>query len=80
MDQFGNVVATVIAEVLAGVTGIEAEMNGTRVRGLVSTYAQGEGLAVLIGSHGYLEVVLTNDSAADMLGARVGDELLVRRS
>ncbi len=79
VDRFGNVVTTVPAEALAGVTDIEAELNGTRVRGLVSTYAQGEGLAVLIGSHGYLEVALTNGSAADMLGARVGDELLVRR-
>lgn len=80
VDRFGNLVTTVPAEALAGVTDMEVVLNGTRVRGLVSTYAQGEGLTALIGSHGYLEVALANGNAADTLGARVGDELLVRRS
>ncbi len=79
VDRFGNVVTTVPAEALAGVAAMEVELNGMQVRGLVSTYAQGDGLVALIGSHGYLEVALTNGNAADMLGARVGDEVLVWR-
>ena len=79
VDRFGNVVTTVPAEALAGVAGMEVELNGTQVRVLFSTYAQGDGLVALIGSHGYLEVALTNGNAADMIGVKVGDELLVRR-
>jgi S-adenosylmethionine hydrolase len=79
VDWFGNVVTTVPAEALASVTDMELDLNGMRVRGLVSTYAQGDGLVALVGSHGYVELALTNGSAADDLGARVGDELLMRR-
>ena len=74
-----NVVTTVPAEALVSVTDMELDLNGMRVRGLVSTYAQGDGLVALIGSHGYVELALTNGSAVDDLGAMVGDELLMRR-
>ena len=78
IDRFGNVVTSVPEEVLpCNRKGVEVELGGTRVWGLASTYAAGEGLAALIGSHGYLEVALTNGSAAGSLGVSVGDEVKV---
>ena len=51
-----------------------------KTRGKVtSTYATADGLAALIGSHGYLEIALTNGSAAEVLGVSVGDEVTVTR-
>ena len=80
IDRFGNVVTSVPAEALSGSReGVEVEAGGTKVRGLASSYATAEGLAALIGSHGYLEIALTNGSAAQMLGVKVRDEVRVRR-
>ncbi len=80
IDRFGNVVTNVTVDALAGSQGrVEVDVGGTTVRGLVKTYAQGQGLAALIGSHGYLELALTNGSAAESLGVRVGDEVRVRK-
>ena len=80
IDRFGNVVTSVPAEALSGSReGMEVEAAGTKVRGLASSYAATERLAVLIGSHGYLEIALTNGSAAQTLGVAIGDEVRVRR-
>jgi len=80
IDRFGNVVTNVTVDALAGSQGrVEVDVGGTTVRGLVKTYAQGQGLAALIGSHGYLELALTNGSTAESLGVRVGDEVRVRK-
>ena len=80
IDRFGNVVTSMPAEAVpGGHDGVEVEVRGTRVRGLTSTYAADEGLAALIGSHGYLEIALTNGSAAEVLGVSVGDEVTVTR-
>ena len=80
IDWFGNLVTSVPEEALpASHEGLEVELRGTKVRGLASTYAAGGGLAALIGSHGYLEVALTNGDAARSLGVKVGDEVVVRK-
>ena len=81
IDRFGNVVTTVPEAALAGKGEgeVEVEVGGSKIRGLVRTYADANGLAALIGSHGYLEIALTNGSAARALGVKVGDEVKVRR-
>ena len=80
IDRFGNVVTNVSEEVLPrGHQGVEVEVGGSRVRGLASSYAEDEGLVALIGSHDYMEIALTNGSAAQSLGMRVGDEVVVRK-
>ncbi|MDO8750092.1 MAG: SAM-dependent chlorinase/fluorinase [Dehalococcoidia bacterium] len=77
-DRFGNVVTTVPEAALAGREDVVVEVAGTTVPGLVHTYADANGLAALIGSNGYLEIALTNGSAAQVLGVKVGDEVKVR--
>ena len=78
IDRFGNVVTTVTAEALTSAGGVSVEVAGKTIRGLVRTYAEASGLAALIGSHGYLEIAMTNGSAAQSLGVRVGDEVRVK--
>jgi len=80
IDWFGNVVTSVPqADVPADHEGVEVGVGGATARGLVSTYAAGEGLVGLIGSHGYLEIALANGNAARSLGVSVGNEVTVRR-
>ncbi len=79
IDRFGNVVTTLPEAALAGKGEVEVEVGGSKIRGLVRTYADANGLAALIGSHGYLEIALTNGSAAQALGVKVGDEVKVKR-
>jgi S-adenosylmethionine hydrolase len=77
IDRFGNVVTTMPEAAVAGCENLVLEIGGTTVRGLVDSYAEADGLAALIGSHGYLEIVVTNGSAAQVLGVKVGDEVSV---
>lgn len=79
VDRFGNVVTNVPEAALAGCENVALEVGGTTLRGLAHTYAEAKGLAALIGSHGYLEIALTNGSAAQALGVKVGDEVKVKR-
>ena len=80
IDRFGNVVTNVSEQTLPGGNqGVEVEVGGSSVRGLVSSYAEGEGLVALIGSHDYLEIAMTNGSAARSLETKVGDEVVVRK-
>ncbi len=78
IDRFGNVVTSIRAEELASQLDVEVKIGGATVRGLVSAYAKANGLSALIGSHGYLEVALTNGGAARTLGVKVADEVEVR--
>ena len=77
IDRFGNVVTTLPEATVAGCENLVLEIGGTVVRGLVDSYAEADGLTSLIGSHGYLEIVVTNGSAAQVLGVKVGDEVRV---
>ena len=80
IDHFGNIVTSVKAETLSGLKAdIEVQVGGRSIRGLVKAYGQGSGLVALIGSHGYLEVALANGNAAQAIGVRVGDEVLLKR-
>jgi len=81
IDRFGNVV-TNITEALLGHErqALAIEIGGRRVEGLSATYAAREGLSALIGSHGNLEIVVKNGSAAQLLGVKVGDELQIIKS
>ena len=70
VDRFGNMVCNIRAEDVAG--GIaEVEIEGRRIPGLSSSYA-GDGLLAIVGSHGYVEVAVTEGSAAEYLGAGLG--------
>ncbi len=80
IDRFGNLITTIKKDDLPrGKQSVGIEIGHHVIKGLVQTYAEGEGLIALIGSSGYLEIALKNGSASAFLGARVGDEVKARQ-
>ena len=76
VDHFGNLVSNIRSSHLPG-GGVEVEVGGTVVHGLIRTYAETKGLAALVGSHGYLEIAERNGNAAVRLGVGVGGRVRV---
>ena len=81
IDRFGNIVTNIGEEMLAGMdrARIVVRIGGRVVRGVKTTYAdaaRGE-LIALISSAWQLEVAVCEGSAAQTLGARLGDEIAV---
>jgi S-adenosylmethionine hydrolase len=81
VDRFGNCVTSVHRSDLEPLQGLLlVEAGAVRLRGLSRTYAEvarGEPLA-LVGSFGFLEISLREDSAARALGLKTGDPVTVR--
>jgi S-adenosylmethionine hydrolase len=77
IDRFGNVITDVRGEDLPA-DAFTVELTGQLVPGPVRTYAEASGLVALVGSGGYLEVVLVGGSAADALHIEIGDPALLR--
>lgn len=78
IDSFGNLITNITAEQLNGVpTGEELSVvcNEHETRGLFRTYADQPPMTLiaLVGSSGLLELAIVDDSAADMLGVKVGE-------
>ena len=76
VDHFGNLVSNIPSSAVRG-SSVEVEIKGRRVKGLSRTFAGGQGLRALIGSHGHLEIAESNGSAAARLSADVGTRLRV---
>lgn len=82
IDHFGNLITDVRGEDLpAGQVALV--VKGRTIYGISASYASGEevegpSLIALVGSSGYLEVSACNDSAAEVLGARVGAPVQIR--
>ncbi len=80
-DHFGNLIANISAQDLAGVTVRQVQIKGRRIPRLSGAYHDGDGppggLVALIGSHGYLEIALPDGSAAALLGAGAGEVVRV---
>ena len=76
IDRFGNLVSNIKGDEVAG-QGVAIEIQGIAIQGLSRSYAAAQGLLTIVGSHGYLEVALTEGSAAQHLGARVGTSVKV---
>ena len=83
IDRFGNLITSITSKDLAdhlllgeGIIGIQ----GQSIRGIANHYAEGTPgtLLALIGSEGHLEIAVTGGSASKSLGARVGDEVLLK--
>ncbi|MEA5462373.1 SAM hydrolase/SAM-dependent halogenase family protein [Leptothoe sp. PORK10 BA2] len=75
IDHFGNLVTTILGHKLTGQSW-QVCMGGRMVR-YSTTYGHGEpGEALaLIGSHGYVEIAVNGGSAAQVWGAKVGDDV-----
>jgi len=81
IDHFGNIVASIRYTDLEGLGEVRVEVRGATINGLVRTFGErppGD-LVALIGSTGDLCVAVTNGSAAEKLGAKVGDPIEVTR-
>lgn len=81
IDGFGNIVIDVVGASLQGAdrSGTTITLAGRALRGIRQAYADatpGELLA-LIGSSGHLEVAVRNGNAAQLLGIREGDEVVI---
>lgn len=78
IDRFGNLMTDVRAGDLSG-TRVMVEIKGRRIDGLSGTYVAEKGrLLALIGSSGYVEVAVSQGSAAELLQTQVGSAVLVR--
>jgi len=82
IDSFGNLITDITADKLEGVprgeeTGIFCDEHETR--GIFKTYDEQPAMTLiaLIGSSGKLELAIVGDSAAIMLGVRVGTPVSV---
>jgi S-adenosyl-L-methionine hydrolase (adenosine-forming) len=79
IDHFGNLSTNVRQEDLEGAQKLSLRMRGAEVPGLARTFGErpsGE-LVALFGSTGSLIISVVNGSAAERLGAQVGDEVEV---
>jgi S-adenosyl-L-methionine hydrolase (adenosine-forming) len=72
VDGFGNLITNFKSDNLEA-AGFEIKIGGFSISRLSHFYQEKKGLAAIIGSSGYLEISLTNGSAAAFLRARVGD-------
>ena len=76
VDRFGNLVTNVRPSQAPG-GALRVTVAGVDVPGPLRSYAEGDGLRVLVGSHGFLEVAEKNGSAAERLSAGVGARVTV---
>ena len=75
-DRFGNLVTNVRPS-QAPDGALRVTVAGVDVLGTMRSYAEGDGLRVLVGSHGFLEIAEKNGSAAARLSAGVGARVTV---
>jgi len=76
IDRFGNLITNIKSSDLPG-KDVMIEVAGYCIQGVSSYYAQNEGVMAILGSSGYLEISLRDDSACNFLGMVVGDEIKV---
>ena len=79
VDRFGNLTTSVREEQLEG-RPVKGTIEGHSFSGLVRSYGDGDNLFALIGSSGYVEVAVRDESAAARTGARVGSEVVLERT
>ena len=79
IDAFGNLITNLKAEQLAGMFIHEVRVGGAVIRQLANTFGEAEpgALIALIDSSQRLSIGLVNGSAAEKLGAKVGDQVEV---
>ena len=79
VDRFGNLITSIRGEQLEG-KPVKGMIDGHSFSGLVGSYGNGDNLFALIGSSGYVEVAVRDESAAARTGARVGSEVVLERT
>ena len=83
IDHFGNVSTNIrveqLGEKMKTKENILVRLNEIEIHGLVNTFGErpvGE-IVALIGSTGYLGISVVNGNAAEKLGVKPGDEILI---
>ncbi len=76
IDRFGNLITDVPGDAVSEKAVIQ--IGGHMIRGVCRSYAEGEGLLALVGSHNFLEIALKDGSAALALNARRGQEVRIK--
>jgi len=80
IDRFGNCISNILEwRVADRRAAARIEFKGKQITGIRRTYAEAERgeLLALVGSSGYLEIAMRDDSAAADVGAVVGDTLQI---
>ncbi len=82
IDSFGNLISNIPAEKLEGVPrgeSVTIECDEHQTQGIFRTYSDQPEMTLiaLVGSSGKLELAIVGDSAAIMLGIRVGTPITV---
>jgi S-adenosyl-L-methionine hydrolase (adenosine-forming) len=75
IDTFGNLTTDLRAEQLEDRTNVSFKLREREVGGMVDSYGRqqpGE-LVALVDSEAFIEIAIVNGSAAEILGAKVGD-------
>lgn len=80
IDHFGNMSVNVQQSDLTHLGELEFEVRGEVIRGLSRTFGDGQpgDLVALIDSSDQLSICVVNGSAAERLGASIGDQVEVR--
>jgi len=78
IDRFGNIITDIDREDLPS-GKFSIEIAGRQIESLSASYAEADRLLALIGSSGNLEIAVKNSSAAALLGARIGDEVRIKK-
>ena len=78
VDRFGNLVSNIRPGELGTVEYVEVQ--GVRIEGMSRSYRKSTGPLALVGSHGRVEIAVSGGSAADLTGASVGTEVVLRDS
>jgi len=83
IDHFGNLGSNIrvedLGEAMEHKEKIIVRINGSEIKGMVNTFGErpvGE-LIALLGSTGNLSISVVNGNAANQLGVKVGDEIIV---
>ncbi len=82
IDHFGNLFTSIRVEDLTGVEVLSVELAGVHIPGMVETFGQRETgeIIALYSSTNELLIARVNGSAAEKLGARIGDPVVVTLS
>ena len=76
VDHFGNLVTNIEKSILGG-RQARVEVGGAHIEGVSRTFSDADGLAALVGSHGYMEIAERDGSAARRLAVGVGTGVTV---
>jgi S-adenosylmethionine hydrolase len=74
IDRFGNLI-TNIKNSDVSQEAITMKVGRHLIKKVIQYYAETEGVAVVPGSAGYLEISLSSGNAASFLGAKIGDQV-----